>query len=56
MGKVTALEIARQHNLEAELREAMWNGCSPEDSRHLGNKIKISFYFVFRALIRNFAA
>ena len=27
-----------------------------EDSQTLGNRIKISFYFVFRSVIRNFAA
>ena len=30
--KAEALEIARQHNLEAEVREAMRNGCSPEEA------------------------
>ena len=30
--KEEALEIARKHNLEAEVREAMKNGCSPEEA------------------------
>ena len=30
--KKEALEIARKHNLEAEVREAMKNGCSPEEA------------------------
>ncbi len=30
--KAEALEIARKLNLEAEVREAMRNGCSPEEA------------------------
>lgn len=30
--KEEALEIGRKYNLEAEVREAMWNGCSPEEA------------------------
>ena len=30
--KEEALEIARGHNLEPEVREAMRNGCSPEEA------------------------